>query len=97
LVKDTDNEINDHELIGVTTGFSYKTVISNNIISNQFDGIYVYQSIDTTISHNTITYSSEFGVLLRNECDESAIFEKSLSNNRFCIGIFFSINFTMRI
>ena len=66
---------------------SSKNKITDNIISGNYDGIYLYHSDENTISNNDILNNARAGIGLENSNDNTISCNNISSNNNF--GLFF--------
>ncbi|UCG68937.1 MAG: right-handed parallel beta-helix repeat-containing protein [Thermoplasmata archaeon] len=65
--------------------------IQSNIISDNFDGIYIFRSSNNTISYNDISNSIQYGIFL-SRSSNNHIQNNNISNNWEGIRLFFSSN-----
>jgi len=82
-----NNNLITHCTIGITL-FSDESIIGDNILSNNHNGIYLSHSNRNTVSRNTITLNEYWGIELSESCFENLIAENTISQNYHGIGVF---------
>lgn len=65
---------------GIQLGYSSFNTITGNIITNNYDGIYLYRSPDNQIYENTIT-NNEYGIHLLTWSTSNILHHNNLINN----------------
>jgi parallel beta-helix repeat protein len=75
-----NNVIVNNTQVGIFIYFSSKTTISNNIITNDVEGILLFGSSNNKVTRNIISNNTAFGIDVR-FCSWNSIFYNSILNN----------------